>query len=380
MLKDVRSLSELLRNLLNRLKNMLRFLPLSVVSVLLFTSVPSYAERNWFTDVVQKSLAAGEIENISITFVTIRNRTGSKDITEYFGGNRGELHTGSATVSFSPIRPLNDISDSIPFYIPDEKMSLSQLSITEPESLFPEVKKFASSDNGNIIIYTHGYNVDFEKGCKRVAIFQRALGLHDRLIYFSWPADGNMLKYTWDEADLMWSIPHMTRFFEDMAQRTGDGKLDIVAHSLGARGAVHALVRLAYREDVRKLVDNLVIIAPDIDVDVFVQELSLLKKVTNLITVYVSENDKALRLSKEVHGYPRLGESSESLLSVEGVEFIDISKITNRRISGHLYHLFSDEVIQDLISLLHTGKRAGERDNLEKIKGGAEHYTLRLAK
>ena len=62
-------------------------------------------------------------------------------------------------------------------------------------------------DNGNVVIYIHGYKIDFEKSCRRSAVFQRALGLQDRLLLFSWPADGNMLKYTWDEADLIWSVP-----------------------------------------------------------------------------------------------------------------------------------------------------------------------------
>ena len=209
---------------------------------------------------------------------------------------------------------------------------------------------------------------DFEKSCKRTALFQRALGLHDRLLLFSWPADGNMLKYTWDEADLVWSVPHMAEFFENLVERSGNSKLDIVAHSLGARGALQALVRLAYRHQTGPLLNDLVLIAPDIDADTFRQEMPLLKRMVNRITIYVSENDKALKLSNEVHGYPRLGEAGDKLTIVEGAETIDISLISTRRISGHLYHLFNKEVIEDLKLLLHTGTPADQRPGLKKLE------------
>ncbi len=87
-----------------------------------------------------------------------------------------------------------------------------------------------------------------------------------------------------------------------------------------------------------------------------------------------SENDNALRLSQEVHGYPRLGEAGENLTVLEGVETIDISNINSRRMSGHLYHLFSPEVIEDLTQLLHTGEEASQRSLLKEAKHGDLPY------
>ena len=58
----------------------------------------------------------------------------------------------------------------------------------------------------------------------------------------------------------------------------GKGKVDVVAHSLGARGAVQALARMAYRESAASILNELVLIAPDIDTDIFRQELPLVRK------------------------------------------------------------------------------------------------------
>lgn len=306
-------------------------------------------------------------ETIDVTFITQRNRTGSTEPADYFDGSRGELTAGSATVSFSPIWGVSDISSSFNFYIPDEKIALVDIREKSLPSLYDGIKSFSRQGNGNHVLYVHGYNIDFEKSCRRTALFQRALGLKDRLLLFSWPADGNMLKYTWDEADLTWSVAHIAGFFEKLETLTGREKVDVVAHSLGARGVVNALVRLSYRKRAGQIINELILIAPDIDAGVFAQELAQLRGVVRRITVYVSDNDKALRLSQEVHGYPRLGQAGENLQVFDGVESIDISRIATWRMSGHLYHLFNPEVIADLTELLHTGKPAQQRPRLKKM-------------
>ena len=326
----------------------------------------------------EEGAVARQPEIVDVPFVTLRNRTGSTDTAEWFDGSRGEMSSGSCQVRFSPIWGLEDIAGSAPFYIPDERIELTAIQEVPMEMLFQEIEQFSRSDNGNLVLYIHGYNIDFEKGCRRSALFQRALGLQDRLLLFSWPADGNMLKYTWDEADLVWSVPHIADFLETLVARTGTGKVDLVAHSLGGRGAVHALVRMAYREQSEPLLNELVLIAPDIDSDTFKQELELLSRMVRRITLYVSDNDKALRLSQEVHGYPRLGQAGENLRVLEGVETIDISQISTRRVSGHLYHLFNPEVIDDLTLLLHSGQPASQRPGLQSaVHNSMPYYQMK---
>lgn len=321
---------------------------------------------------------ARQAEIIPVYFFTLRNKTQSSDPSNYFGGSRGQLIAGTSSVSFSPIWGLEGIAEAAPFYIPDEKIILTEIQEIPLEKFINEIGTFSQSDNGNIVLYIHGYNIDFEKGCCRSALFQRALGLHDRLLYFSWPADGNMLKYTWDEADIAWSVPHIAQLLEELTKKTGDGKIDIVAHSLGARGVVQALVRMAYRECEAHKINELVLIAPDIDADIFRQELPLLTRMTERITVYVSDNDKALRLSQEVHGYPRLGQAGEAMVISDGVECIDISSISTRMISGHLYHLFNPEVISDLTRLLHLGEPASQRPSLQPAhQNGLPYWRMR---
>jgi len=304
-------------------------------------------------------------ERITVSYVSLRNRTGSSSAEDFYGGTRDKIRTGTCEVAFAPIWGLEDLAQSAPFYIPDEKSELGAIkekSVVQFWSAFDA----AGGEQGNIIVYIHGYKVDFGKSCRRAAIFQRALGLQDRLLLITWPADGNMLKYTWDEADLVWSVPHITRILKRVVQRFGQDRVNIVAHSLGARGAMQALVNMACPRPAAPLINELILLAPDIDTDIFRQELSGFRQLVQRITVYVSENDKALGLSQDVHGYPRLGQAGDHLAVFDSVETIDLSDIGKRRFSGHLYHLFNPAIIADLTRLIHTGEAAGQRPDLER--------------
>ena len=317
-------------------------------------------------------------KEVSVPFVTLRNRTGETEPSNYYGGSRGSLEAGFCTVSFSPIWGLEDIAGAVPFYIPDEKIELVGVQEFSLADLGNDIALLPEKNHGNLVLYIHGYNIDFEKSCRRGALLQRSLGLKERLLLFSWPADGSMLKYTWDEADLLWSVPHIANFLEKAVSTAGNaGRVDVVAHSLGARGIVQALIRLSYRTSDKLILNELVLIAPDIDTDIFRQDLKQLKNVVRRITVYVSDNDRALKLSQEVHGYPRLGQAGEELTIFEEVETIDISGINLRRFSGHIYHLFNPEVIEDLTELLTTGESAVHRSRLKITqKEGLQYWLL----
>jgi esterase/lipase superfamily enzyme len=349
----------------------LRFLTAIGLAVFLWTAAFAQAD-----DPPMKGTddAMGPATKIPVRFVTMRNRTDSADVADGFGGVRGSMRGGVCTVAFSPIPALEGVAKAAPFYIPDGRIELTEIREMQVAQLLDEVTALPPGGSGNIVIYIHGYNIGFGKSCRRAATFQRALGLEDRLLLISWPADDNFLKYTWDESDLVWSVPRIAQLLKAITRRTGSEDVDVVAHSLGARGAVMALSRLSCRAPDVPLINELVLVAPDVDTDVFRQELPAVRRLTRRVTIYVSENDKALKLSNDVHGYPRLGEAGEHLSVFKGVETIDLSRVGTRRFSGHLYHLFHPAVIQDLTRLLHTGEPAAERPGLRAAEREGRPY------
>jgi esterase/lipase superfamily enzyme len=113
---------------------------------------------------------------------------------------------------------------------------------------------------------------------------------------------------------------------------------------------------------------QIIFVAPDIDTDIFRREIPTLRPLAKKISLYVSGNDRALKLSQELHGYPRLGEAGANLAVFEGVDTIDISAAGNRRFSGHIYHLYNPPVIEDLKRLIDTGDPPGRRPHLKEAK------------
>ena len=87
------------------------------------------------------------------------------------------------------------------------------------------------------------------------------------------------------------------------------------------------------------------------------------------MTVYVSANDSPLALSRQVHGYPRLGEQGEHLEGLTGIEIIDLSDIPRRAPSGHVYHLYQSLVTEDLDQLINENRPAAQRRNLKQVSG-----------
>jgi esterase/lipase superfamily enzyme len=308
--------------------------------------------------------ASGDVIRRSVPFITLRNKTGGSSASDYFGGERGEIHTGYCDITWTPIRLLEPIADRMPFYIPSGTMTLeSVIEVSDTEFWRKPADKPVVD---HPLLYVHGYNIGFEKGCSRAALFQENLRLASRFLLFSWPSDDTVTNYTHDESDIYWSIAYIKHTLERMIEAFGEGRVDIVSHSMGTRGAVMALVRMRDQHSGdTPLLNHLVLVAADIDAGIFRQYLEVIRPLVRRITLYVSDNDNALSLSEEVHGYPRLGMTGEHLRNLEGIEIIDVSATGKRRASGHLYHLYNETAINDLDQLLNKNKPANNRSGLQ---------------
>ena len=301
----------------------------------------------------------------TVPFLTLRNRTGSEDAAEYFGDERDTLHAGICELDRRPLNSLKSIAERAPFRIPDEIVKVDAISELAIQDFWHRMK--TTVDGQAPVLSIHGFKISFEKGCKRALLVKESLGLEGRFLLFSWPSDGQITNYTHDEADLYWSVFPLREVLADMVERFGHGKINIVAHSMGTRGVMLAMVLLAQApQDQGPLLNQVVLIAPDIDVGIFKQYLPLIRPLARNMTVYVSSNDSPLMLSRQVHGYPRLGEAGDHLEDIEGVEIIDLSEIPRRAPTGHVYHLYQDVVIKDLDRLINANQPAALRGNLTR--------------
>ncbi|MEZ5478889.1 MAG: alpha/beta hydrolase [Thiolinea sp.] len=296
----------------------------------------------------------------------MRNRTGQIRPENYFGEERDRLRQGYCDLQWSPNRLLQSLKNSMDFYIPGGDADIVAIREWTRDAFYPQFAQGLSGQRP--LLYVHGYNIGFEKACLRARHFQENLGLAGRFLLFSWPSDGHILNYPRDEADISWSIPALEQVIRELMRAYPDG-IDLVAHSMGNRGLVMALDRVAAQWQARpgqaKPVHNLVLIAADMDAAIASQYLPRLSLLAHRITLYVSDNDRALIASRTLHGYPRLGEAGTHLPVLSGVEVIDVSQLSLERISGHLYHLANRYVINDLQQLLQQDLGATQRPHLQ---------------
>ena len=120
--------------------------------------------------------------------------------------------------------------------------------------------------------------------------------------------------------------------------------------------------------------NHLVLAAPDIDADTFRELADALKQLSSRVTLYQSSNDKAIKVSRKIHGSPRAG---EPLLIVAGMDTIDASSIDTDFL-GHSFFSENWPLLSDIHSMLskddHPKNRFGLRE-IEHVDG--KYYAFR---
>lgn len=296
-----------------------------------------------------------------VPFLTLRNKTGSTDPGAAYGDERSTPSAGVCRLRQIDLNRLAPLAEQVPFVFREELLRVDRVTELPKDALLNALQ--ASLGETGPVLYVHGYNLAFGKGCRRAALFQGNAGLQGRFLWFTWPSDGAVAFYTHDEADLYWSVPDIAAAIIELGDRFGTGAVAVVGHSLGARGVVLALYEVANRNPDMRL-GEVVLLAPDMDFEIFQRILPRISLIAESITVYVTKKDQPLGVSAQLHGYARLGEAGNDVSTLTGVEVIDLSEIPSGDPTGHLYHIFSSRVGADLAQLLNESKRATDRRDL----------------
>ncbi|MGB5485083.1 alpha/beta hydrolase [Parasphingorhabdus sp.] len=169
--------------------------------------------------------------------------------------------------------------------------------------------------DGRILLYVHGFRETFFTSARDSAQIARLSGLDIPMVHYSWPSQGELLKYTADETNMYYNERQFRSFLTKLAQQPWTKEIILVAHSLGVRLAIPAIEfvdRNSSNADSSNI-SNIILASPDVDRQDFERDIAetvlTMRRVNNdrRITVYVSAKDRALGLSYNFHGYPRLG-------------------------------------------------------------------------
>ncbi len=288
----------------------------------------------------QPSTAQIKIRTLEFPYFTLRNRTESAEPGDAYGGERSDLKAGICRVEELDLGVLAPLADVAPNFLQEELLRVQDVREMEPFTVLDRLEETAGARGP--ALYVHGYYIGFDKGCRRAALLQQNADLDERFLWFSWPSDGAAAYYTRDEADLYWSLPDLADTIIELDRRFGAGTVDVIGHSLGARGVVLALAEVANRNPEIRL-GHVVLLAPDMDFGIFERILPRIAHIAESMTVYATSGDKPLALSAQLHGY----------------------------------HIYSSAVGADLRRLLHAGERADARQGL--VAQGENLWRLRPA-
>ena len=185
-------------------------------------------------------------------------------------------------------------------------------------------------DNREITVFIHGFNTNFPEALYRQAQMRHDFGFAGVGVNFAWASAARLHGYAYDRESVMIARDALEDTLE-LLGRSNARRIIIMAHSMGAQLAMETLRQMAIRGQPR-FFDRLaavVLMAPDMDVDVFRASLRPLKGKDIPFYLFVSTRDRALRLSSLLRFQSeRLG-SIRSTTSVEGlpVTVIDLSDV-----------------------------------------------------
>jgi len=131
----------------------------------------------------------GQSAEFDVPFLTVRDVGSDEGPSPFFGDARSTLSAGRCHALRADTGGLTAVLDNGPAFIREQLLSIEQVDVQLPEDLLNSVEAVHS---GAFALYVHGYSIGFEKGCRRAALLQRNANLDGRMVWFTWPSDGDL--------------------------------------------------------------------------------------------------------------------------------------------------------------------------------------------
>ena len=278
---------------------------------------------------------------VKVLAATTRQRS-TTDVGEMFNGERAEgVSYAEITVSIPPdsSRKIGEVQwpASLPGD-PSRDFVTVSANYLDKQGLSAAVSAAAKpTGRRNVLVFVHGFNNRFDD-----AVYRFAQIVHDAKapgipVLFTWPSRGelNLRAYTHDRESANYSRDALEQLLQTLAANPNVKEINVVAHSMGNWVTLEALRGMSIRTGkIGAKVKNVMLIAPDVDVDVFRTQIQRMGTSRPQFALFVSQDDKALKFSETIWGgTPRLGqvdpaqEPYVSELKREHIEVFDLTKL-----------------------------------------------------
>jgi len=251
----------------------------------------------------------------------------------------------------------------------------------------------ARSPRKEVGVFVHGFNNTFDQAAVRTAQAWHMFGRVGVPIVYTWPAGaGGVTGYAYDRESGEFTVVHLKLLLLALASHPGVEKVHLIAHSRGTdvattavrelhaeiRGAMHTSIlgaelgappenpRMTW--EVLKL-ETLVLAAPDMDLDVFIQRFfgENLVRAANRVVVYFSRRDEAIGLadwlfrSRRRIGAMHLEDfKPESLSLLAAASSLQLINCDTTGSNSHAYLVQHPAALSDLILLIRNDAPPGD--------------------
>jgi len=282
-----------------------------VGTVAIFLSLAGCAPRGE----VRVDPSAASIGTVEPVFIGT-TRGEMADTGEEYGRARSEItRFARLDIAVPPERSPGEIRWTPPHRKPDPNREfLTTREVAYPSGtafrrdLAAELARMTPGER-NAGVFVHGFNSSFAEGAYRLAQLGHDLDLGGALVHYSWPSRAHALAYVYDRDSAMFARDGLEALLRQV-DRAGAQNVLIIAHSMGSALAMETLRQIAIRGDKQLLsrIEAVVLISPDIDVDVFRAQAQAVGPLKNPIIIFTSRRDRALALSARITGQAdRLG-------------------------------------------------------------------------
>ena len=200
--------------------------------------------------------------------------------------------------------------DGAPGFRQSLKRSLSRLPRNERET----------------VVFVHGFNNTMTEGTYRTVQLVHDFKLEGVAVHYSWPSAGNPLGYGYDRDSMLFARDGLEQTLREVA-KSGSQRTILVAHSMGALLTMEVLRQAP---DLAKTLGGVILMSPDIDVEVFRSQAARIGDLPPPFVIFASKKDRALRLSARLTGQKErlgnLGKTDE--LADLNVTLVDVTEFS----------------------------------------------------
>lgn len=225
-----------------------------------------------------------------------------------------------------------------------------------------------SSDQREVTVFIHGYNSTQLEVAYRSAQMAFDTQIPGAFVFYSWPSRGSALAYAYDTDSVLYARDGLEQLLKQLSGISAKRVL-VVAHSIGSALTMETLRQIDINSPgwIKRHLSGVVLISPDLDVEVFRSQINRLSQVPQPFVLFVSQKDRVLNLSAALRGtlqQQRLGNiASLDLISDLPVEIVDTTSFSDEAGSGH----FIPATSPALIALLRDSQSVSDTLGEERI-------------